>query len=283
VFPVRTKAVMTKSKTAVLFFEPNSQLVFENLEFPSLIIYADRWSFNGYAEIRRTWKQKLDGADGDDAERPRPTRFGHGSPGNDGLPGLPGGAGLPGIAMPQVFIFAQEMYWNGKQATPAQVDATFFFDGYPGGNGGNGGNGSNGTDGNEGEPAKSGLFDCAAGPGWGGRGGNAGPGGHPGYGGNGGDATGMYMFVAGQQVAVFENRGGAAGRYGVWGAPGRPGRGGPEGKLAYHCGEAHRQGHNEVVSAPCPLPEIAIHAGFAAAPPTITDYSGFAELQKRER
>jgi len=186
--------------------------------------------------------------------------------------------------MPQVFIFARQMLWNGNQAVPSDVHALLFFDGYPGGTGGDGGDGSHGTNGNQGTPSINGWLDCSAGPGWGGRGGDAGVGGQPGYGADGSDATSLYMFVDPQQVAVFgailvSLSGGTPGYDGRRGSPGIPGRGGPEGQLTSNCGSAGRHGANGVVPGPCPFPEVQKFRGADAAPPSIYGYTGFAEIQ----
>ena len=185
-----------------------------------------------------------------------------------------------------MFIFAQTTVFNGRPANSIDVDALFFFDGYPGGKGGNGGDGGDGTNGNQGEPAINGGWgDCASGPGWGGRGGNAGPGGMPGYGANGGDAASVYMFVAPDQLPIFQSvgltvslKGGDIGYDGHRGRPGRPGRGGPEGDYSGNCGSVGRIGPPGGVPAPCPVLEVRKDKG-ADGKLRVTDYVGFDELQ----
>jgi hypothetical protein len=271
-------------KTGALLFEPGSQLVFERLDYPFIAIYADQWSFAGHFEMRRTSKIILDGADGANARAPDPTGPGAGRNGNHGLGGLPGRDGMPGIRMPNVIIFAQQTYVGGRPATVLDVDALFFFDGYPGGNGGNGGRGSDGTDGNQGEPAENGSWgDCAAGPGWGGRGGNAGLGGVPGFGANGGDAPPLYMFVAPDQVPIFNAvvvslKGGPPGKDGNRGQNGKPGKGGIEGETSGNCGSVGRFGPDGVTPDPCPFPDLPKSPG-ADGKLRIVDYIGFDELQ----
>jgi hypothetical protein len=125
--------------------------------------------------------------------------------------------------------------------------------------------------------------DCSAGPGWGGRGGNAGVSGTPGIGGDGSDGSAIYCWVQPSQKPIFDvllysNKGGRPGANGRLGTPGKPGRGGPEGQTGGNCGPANRHGANGVVPRPCELPEIRAHAGVSGASPTITPYTGFAEL-----
>lgn len=284
-------------KVSSIVFHPGSQLVFQNPNFPFVVVYADEWHFSGHFEIRRASKINLDGPSGNSAPAPNPTPPGFGADGNNGISGFPGRDGKPGIPVPDLYIFAQTTIWEGtvppRPANRIDVDALFSFDGYDGGKGGNGGNGSNGTDGNQGAPARDGSVgipgiagDCAAGPGWGGRGGNAGVGGMPGYGGIGGDAAAVFMFVAPTEVPVFQAvtvslRGGQPGNNGNRGNPGLPGNGGAEGDTSgtQYCFSALRFPRNGKVPVSCPFPEIDRHAGKDGNLPLITDYVGFDELQ----
>ncbi len=273
-------------KTKVLTFDPGSQLIFDKLDFPFIAIYADQWNLSAHFEIRRGTNFNLNGTNGAPAPSPLPTPPGYGNNGNNGLAGFPGRDGQPGFHLPTVFIFAQQTFFGGRPANSLDVNALFYFDGVPGGKGGDGGPGSDGTDGNQGEPAINGGWgDCASGPGWGGRGGNAGYGGMPGYGANGGDATSIYMFVAPDQLSIFNSngltnslKGGPSGFDGRRGPPGRPGHGGPEGDYSGNCGSVGRIGPDGGVPRPCPILEIQKHAG-ADGKAYVTDYIGFAELQ----
>jgi hypothetical protein len=273
-------------KTSELIFLPGTKLVFDNVDYPFLAIYADRITFNGHFEIDRIINVNLNGPNGANAAPPKPTPPGDGIAGNNGLPGFPGRDGQKGIRMPMIVIIAQETYFGTRPANKIDVDAIFNFDGCPGGNGGSGGIGSNGTDGNRGSPAGDGWFpgDCDHGPGWGGRGGNAGMGGMPGYGGDGGDGPNLYMFVAPDQLPIFQavavsQKGGKGGSPGGRGHPGVPGKGGDEGDYSQttNCYSDGRFGQAGVVPAPCPIPEVRINNGVDGKS-VVTDYVGFAEL-----
>jgi hypothetical protein len=142
------------------------------------------------------------------------------SAGADGRPGSPGQRGTD----------AQD----GGPAHGIEIEAQSFSgiltvsnsggrgqDGGPGGPGGRGGAGATG------EPARSGIFDCRAGPGRGGNGGVGGQGGNGGNGGNGGLAGQVILtfreMTTGSQVRVDALRGSA----GVGGPSGSGGLGGP--------------------------------------------------------
>jgi hypothetical protein len=273
-------------KTKVLTFDTGSRLIFRKLDFPFIVVYADEWNLGVHFEIGRDTVFDLNGANGTSAPPPPPTPPGYGHDGNNGLPGFPGRDAQPGFRLPTVFIFAQTTSFNGRPANSLDVNALFYFDGVPGGNGGDGGHGSNGTNGTQGEPGINGGWgDCASGPGWGGRGGNAGYGGMPGYGANGGDAPAVYMFVAPDQLSIFQSngltvslKGGDNGFDGRRGPPGRPGRGGLEGEASGNCSNVGRQGPDGGVPLPCPILEIRKHRG-ADGKTYVTDYIGFAELQ----
>lgn len=268
-------------KTAVLDVRPNSSLVFENISLPWIALYADTLDLNGRFVVTRG-SVMLDGDPGANGRDGASVIIGPGSGGNGG-PGTPGREGRS-QRVPEVFIFTQEVLWNGARANPSDVDINLIFDGHPGGRGGDGGRGGNGGNGGQGEASRDGWLDCSSGPGWGGRGGNAGTGGVPGIGGDGSDGSRISIFVQPGFVPVMEKTKfsvarGRAGPNGRPGAPGIPGLGGPEGRTGGHCGPAGRKGQDGMTPAPCGLLDITGRWGSDAAPPVVSGYTGFGELQ----
>ena len=276
-------------KCGELKFASNAVLEFAALDFDWIALYADVIKLTGAATVRRINSINIDGAPGADGSDAPPTPPGYGANGFNGKAGGPGREG--GFQrVPTVYIFCQQVLLNGIQARPSDVGGprlaypfAFQFDGYDGGKGGDGGNGGDGGDGNQGSPARSGWIDCSSVPGWGGRGGDGGRSGTPGKGGDGTDGSAIYAFVRPSQKAIFDelpysNQAGRAGINGRLGTPGRPGKGGLEGLPGGNCGTGHRHGPNGDQEAPCALQEFEAHNGVNGPAPTVTAYTGFAEL-----
>ncbi|WP_026612842.1 hypothetical protein [Ensifer aridi] len=271
-------------KAETIEFSDNGVLVFESLDFEWVVFYADVLKLNGTTTIKRTDKIDLTGKHGADGAHGRPPAKGYGRHGN---PGQPGGWGYPGgsQSVPNLYVFCQEVLWQGQAATPSDVkgNVTLEFSGYPGGRGGNGGNGGDGSKGSDGKPSQDGLLDCKAGPGKGGNGGNAGAAGIPGMGGDGTDGAIIEIFVRPSQVPIFQALSysvakGRPGRFGKYGSPGTPGLGGKEGKLSANCGKAGRDGKKGAIPEICKLPDTTAVSGTDGPAPTVTPYTGFNEL-----
>lgn len=159
---------------------------------------------------------------------------GAGESGARGSKGRPGANGEPGVKVGPVEIEAEEF----------EGQLSVVVSGGGGGDGGSGGNGGNGGNGSSGEASRSGVVDCASGPGWGGQGGDGGAAGRGGDGGPGGSAAAVSFRIkesfSGSIEAVA--KGGAGGRAGSAGSPGQEGTGGAEGQARGLCGSAGRNG-----------------------------------------
>lgn len=155
-------------------------------------------------------------------------RGGDGERGSDGMPGEHGRAPGNLLLAANAFSGALRIAANGQG----------------GGAGGNGGTGGNGGSGAQGEASRSGVVDCASGPGHGGTGGKGGDGGNAGSGGNGASGARVSVNVPGRldgsiKITARAGVGGAGGKPGL---PGAAGAGGAEGALRGHCNSAGRVG-----------------------------------------
>lgn len=274
-------------KTEKLDFSSGSSLVFYNLDYPWIVLYADLLLLNGPAQIRRGENIDLTGDDGDNGFNAGQTTTSYGSSGSSGGDGRQGKDGKS-QKIPVLYIFVKEINFKGPifQAVDIQNNFSIHMDGYDGGAGGNGGDGGYGTNGRQGEPAKKSWvpFDCLSGPGHGGRGGNGGRGGIPGIGGDGSDGGRIYMFVGQQQENYFSviNCSLEPGRKGNNGRPGKSGafgKGGAEGELEGSCRSSGRRGADGVSLPVCGIPDVTGHNGAKGADPSIWIYTNFSELQ----
>lgn len=156
--------------------------------------------------------------------------------GGSGYPGSPGQKGADGVHAKPILIRVR-----GAINANLNVDNT----GQTGGAGGKGGDGGPGGSGGQGEASRSGVFDCAAGPGYGGKGGNGGDGavgGDGGIGGNAGLVDVKYSSRGERSAITLVRNGGMGGHAGVGGRGGAAGAGGPEGASGGRCASAGRNG-----------------------------------------
>ena len=237
-------------KADEIVFAPNSVLELTNLEYPWIIIIADKIKFTAplkKAIIRRNFDvfaasgvRGSQGANGSNG-----TRSGrHGTTGGAGESGEKGGAGET-KQLPKVYIVTNSVIGQESEQAPDFINLKLIFPGVDGGNGGTGGIGGNGGRGGNGRDGSDGPFDCRSGAGDGGNGGIAGKGGQGGDAGNGGNGSDI-IFIGSEQAlevlsySIIINTGGDGGIKGQPGISGSPGSGGNRGNSSTHCGWGDR-------------------------------------------
>ena len=250
VYPVSGDHVFSDSilKTQDLVFQPNSNLILENLSEEYLIIVANRIKFvrpqDGHYRVSRRNIVLPNGTDGvngiDGADSP------HAPKGHNGTRGGSGGNGGDGddgrsMDLPTLYIVANEVLLEGESnETPIKI--SFIYNGINGSNGGNGGGGGKGGKGGDGgEASQQALrLKCIHEPRDGGPGGYAGIGGAPGNGGDG--ANGGNIVFVGPQAMIekfsfsrFEINSGMPGNGGTRGRDGAGGAGGQHGHRKGFC------------------------------------------------
>lgn len=226
-------------------FAADSALVFNNLNYPFLVICARRLLFSA-PRARTTIARRMDiqsaGArDGQRGYSP-PIKGGGGANGDAGGEGGAGEDGHGIASLPHVFLMTDEIVEQPGSPQPVFVNLSVLFPGIDGSNGGRGGDGGNGADGTGGEAAKDNEwgFGCDHGGGNGGYGGPGGVGGRGGNGGQGGNGASVWLVGSTNALNVLQfsniaNDPGMPGRGGEGGRPGHPGGGGGGGSGSHFC------------------------------------------------
>lgn len=227
-----------------IVFSENAHLIIDNIDFPWIVIIADKIKFQNpnktakitFAKANLTTPNQASKGDNGGNASGRSGR--HGNPGGHGQSGKTGYKGIT-KQLPHIYIITKEL--TSPSGTPAFAPLAILGNGIQGGQGGQGGNGGNGGNGYSGLKAAPGIPDCRRGGGNGGNGGNAGKGGKGGDGGDGGNGVSLTVISTSTVNNSFSyvqllNTGGFGGPGGVPGNHGGIGSGGEKGRGKGNCG-----------------------------------------------
>lgn len=126
-FPTTTNDQVIKTRQLV--FQNGSNLIFANITWPFIAVYADDWYFDGPFNVGYSSNLNLDGADGPPPVPTPPTPPGWGKNGNNGVTGSRGHDGSPAPALPQILFFGQRAFLGepdrSVMARPRDVPGPF--------------------------------------------------------------------------------------------------------------------------------------------------------------